>query len=222
MEQLYPKVVNGNIIEPSAPPLNLNNTDKHKGDNFRLQHISKIQNDLRNELNNYSRCRRRYSSAFNAVSNIHSTFSGVTIMTSSTDLGLVVSGIGIPAGIALAGVSVGCGVGSLISDIILKKVNKKLQKHIAISQLANSKISSIQKLISTALEDESISDSDFKKIVDDYENYQSQKQSIQAKILSDQMDINSMKTRFLEEGKKLGMEEANKKLKHLLEKSDTK
>ena len=103
-----------------------------------------------------------------------------------------------------------------MSDFIIKRINKKLQKHIAISQLANSNITSVQKLISTALEDGNISDSDFKKITEDYENYQSQKQSIQSKMMTSQTDINNMKTRFLEEGKKLGMEEATKKLNSLL------
>lgn len=215
MTKLYPKIVNANLVEddplePSAPVLD--------GDNFRLQHITKIQKDLQDELNNYSRCRRRYKSAFNTVSNIHSAVSLGTIATSATGLGLIISGIGAPAGIALASVSVGCGIGSLLSDFILRKVNKKLQKHTAISQLANSKITSIQKLISTALEDGNISDSDFKKIVDDYENYQSQKQSIQSKMRSGPSDINSLKNRFLEEGKKLGMEEATKKLNSLLRK----
>ena len=209
--KFYPKIVNGNVIEPTAPLI-------ETPDNFRLQHITKIQDNLQKELNNYSRCKRKYSTAFNTVSNIHSTVSGVTIATSSTGLGLIASGIGAPAGIVLAGVSVGCGLASLASDLFLKKINNKLQKHIAISQLANSKITSIQKLISTALEDGNISDSDFKKIIDDYENYQSQKQSIQSKMMTGPTDINNMKTRFLEEGKKLGMEEVNKKLKHLLEK----
>ena len=217
-KKLYPKIINGNLIsedmplEPSAPL-----TIGALPDSFRLQHITKIQKDLQDELNNYSRCRRRYNSAFNAVSNIHSAVSLGTIATSSTGLGLIATGIGAPAGIALAGVSVGCGIGSLVSDFILKKINKKLQKHISISQLANSKITSIQKLISTALEDGNISDSDFKKIVDDYENYQSQKQSIQSKSKTENLD--SVKKHFLEEGKKIGMEEASKKLYTLLEKS---
>ena len=207
-KQLYPKIVNGNLVEE----LPLEPTAPLEPDNFRLQHITKIQKDLQDELNNYSRCRRRYNSAFNTVSNIHSTVSFGTIATSSTGLGLVISGIGAPAGIALAGVGVCCGIGSLMSDFLLKKINKKLQKHIAISQLANSKITSIQKLISTALDDGNISDSDFKKITDDYENYQSQKQSIQSKMMTGPTDIDSIKNRFLEEGKKLGMEELIKKL----------
>ena len=211
-KKIYPKIVNANLVEniplePTAPIL---------PENFRLQHITKIQKDLQDELNNYSRCRRRYNSAFNTVSNIHSVVSFGTIVTSSTGLGLVVSGIGSPIGIALGGIGITCGIGSLFSDFILKKINKKLQKHIAISQLANSKITSIQKLISTALEDGNISDSDFKKITDDYENYQSQKQGIQSKMRAEREDINSIKKRFLEEGKKLGMEETTKKLNSLL------
>jgi len=206
-KKLYPKILNANFvapIEPTAPT----------PDNFRLQHITKIQKDLQDELNNYSRCRRRYNSAFNTLSNIHSVVSFGTIATSATGLGLIVSGIGAPAGIVLEGVSVGCGLGSLLSDLLLKKINKKLQKHTAINQLANSKITSIQKLISTALEDGNISDSDFKMIIDDYENYQTQKQSIQSKIKN--TDITSIKNHFLEEGKKLGMEEASKRLNTLL------
>ena len=204
-------MANGNLVTTPLQP-----TAPLQPDNFRLQHITEIQKNLQDELNNYSRCRRRYNSAFNTVSNIHSAVSFGTIATSSTGLGLIISGIGAPAGIALASVSVGCGIGSLMSDFLLKKINKKLQKHIAISQLANSKMTSIQKLISTALEDGNISDSDFKKIIDDYENYQSQKQSIQSKMMTSPTDINSIKNRFLEEGKKLGMEEANKKLHTLL------
>ena len=208
MEKIYPKIVNGNLVEPTAPL-------PTPPESFRLQHITKIQKDLQDELNNYSRCRRRYNSAFNTLSNIHSAVSFGTIATSSTGLGLIATGVGAPAGIALAGVSVGFGITSLMSDIFLKKMNKKLQKHIAISQLAHSKITSIKQLISTALEDGNISDSDFKIITDDYENYQTQKQNIQSKMNTNATDL---KKHFLEEGKKIGMEEASKKLHALLEK----
>ena len=207
-KQLYPKVEN---VEPSAPPL-------IEPDSFRLQHITKIQQSLQDELEKYSRCRRKYNSAFKTVSNVHSAVSFGTLASSSTGLGLVVSGIGAPAGIVLAGIGVGCGIGSLIADVALKKINKKLQKHIGISQLANSKITSVQRLISTAINDGSVSDQDFKTITEDYENYQSQKQGIQSKMMTGPTDLNTLKARFLEEGKKLGMEEANKRLHSLLEK----
>jgi hypothetical protein len=216
-EKLYPKIINANLVttntklEPTAPIINEDTTV-----NFRLHHITKIQKDLQDELSNYSRCRRRYNSAFNTLSNVHSVVSFGTIATSATGLGLIASGIGAIAGIVLEGVSVGFGLGSLVSDIFLKKINKKLQKHTAISQLANSKITSIQKLISTALEDGNISDSEFKQIIDNYENYQTQKQSIQSKMKNNSTNINQLKNHFLEEGKKLGMEEASKKLNTLL------
>ena len=103
-QKLYPELVNANLVEdtplePSAP----------LAPDFRLQHITKIQKELQDELNNYSRCKRRYNSAFNTVSNIHSAVSFGTIATSGTGLGLIVTGVGAPAGIALASVSVACG-----------------------------------------------------------------------------------------------------------------
>ena len=92
----------------------------------------------------------------------------------------------------------------------------KQQKHISLTALACSKLASLKILISKALEDSKISDSEFKQIQTDFEDYKIQKQAIQNKMKTQTTDIEKIKNDFLEEGKKLGMEEASKKLNSLL------
>lgn len=177
---------------------------------FRLAHISNIQKQLEDELEKYSRARRKYSTTYNSLSNAST---GSTILASAagvTGTILLATGVGTPVSLILGGVAAAVGGLSFIASAIMKKIVKKLEKHESISTLASSKLSSLKLSISKALEDSKVSDEEFKQIQTDFDDYKSKKASIQTKTRAEYnkpLDIEDLKKQFLKKGIQIGREE---------------
>ena len=196
--KLYPQ-----IEEDKATPV----------DNFRLAHITEEIKFIERELAVYSKCRRRYSFAYNALYYVNTASTMVSSSCTVTSLGLFTSGIGSIAAIPLLGVGLGSGVISTGVGIASKKVLLKVQKHESITALVSAKLGSLKMIVSKALEDKQISDEEFKRVQDDIENYKMLKRQIQNKTLEGQVvNTEKIKQDFLEQGRKLGIEETLAKL----------
>ena len=196
--KLYPQ-----IEEDKAMPV----------DNFRLAHVTEEIKFLERELTLYSKCRRRYSFAYNALFFVNTASTVVSSSCAVTSLGLFTSGMGSLFAIPLLGVGLGSGVISAGVGIASKKVLLKVQKHESITALVSAKLSSLKMIVSKALEDKQISDEEFKRVQDDIENYKMLKRQIQNKTLEGQvLNMEKVKHDFLEEGRKLGIQETLAKL----------
>ena len=196
--KLYPQ-----IEEDKATPV----------DNFRLAHITEEIRFLERELALYSKCRRRYSFAYSSLFYVNTASTIVSTGCSISSLGLFTSGIGSLFAIPLLGVGLGAGVISAGVGIASKKVLLKVQKHESITALVSAKLSSLKMIVSKALEDKQISDEEFKRVQDDIENYKMLKRQIQNKTLEGQvLNMEKVKHDFLEQGRKLGIEEILGKL----------
>lgn len=101
---LYPAL--GTTTEPTAPP------DLPDIQLLRLQEIRLIRTEIETDLQIYSRCRRRYSSAFNGLNYVCMGLNFLNVAEASTSVGLLTTGIGLPISIGLA---VGAGMCSVIS-----------------------------------------------------------------------------------------------------------
>jgi len=87
----YPKV-------PSAPdpePLNDN------ANTFHLTNITQMQHDIEQQLAKYTKCRRRYRSAFTVLSSITTGTATLSTAAAGTGIALLATGIAAPASIAL-------------------------------------------------------------------------------------------------------------------------
>lgn len=178
---------------------------------FRLANILQIQKDLEQELGNYSRTKRKYSSLFNAISHVNTGTAVLSGVLTGTSVGLFATAAGSVAAIPIGGVSAVFGICSLAAGIANKKVDKKLQKHTAMVQLITAKLSSFRLLISKALQDSSISDEEFNRLQTDYDDYKRQKFELQKKW----KPLPEVDTEVL---KKQCLEEVNKKLDSVLKK----
>ena len=148
---------------------------------FRLSTITQMQKDLEQELGNYSRTKRKYSSAFNTISHVNTGTAVLSGVLSGTSVGLLATGVGSIAAIPLGGVSAFLGICTLAAGVLNKKVDKKLQKHTAIVQLITAKLSSFRLIISKALQDSTINDEEFNRLQADYDDYKRQKFELQKK-----------------------------------------
>ena len=109
--------------------------------------------------------------------------------------GSALSIVGIPVAIPLGGVG---GTIALVSSgliFVSKKLDSKIKKHQEIVTLAIAKRDTVNRLLSKALSDNQISDSEFKLIVDESSQYNVLKKAVRSKITrnSSQPDIEKIK-----------------------------
>lgn len=199
--------------EPSAPP-----PEPLDIQLFRLQEIRTVRSEIEADLQKYSRCRRRYSSAFSKINFVSGVLSFLNLTETVVGISLLSTGIAIPASIALgalAGASAGV---SVLLDVINKRIMKKLEKHDSLSTLAQSKLTSMKLIMSKALEDSQISDQEFVLIQRDYEEFKKLKHEIQLKNRNNNETFNTeeIKKKLLQQGIEMGRKEQMEKMKQKL------
>ena len=107
--------------------------------------------------------------------------------------------------------SVSCSLAFSITTGFVKKflktIRNKKKKHNKIVMLARSKLNSIESKISKALMDNEISHEDFETIINEEKKYRELKESI--RMMNSQRS-DAEKVNLIEEGKKIGINEAIK------------
>ena len=159
-------------IYPKLPPLE----QPQRGENYRLDHIQRIQETLYKEEQQRKTLAKKYGKSLQGVDFLDMTFvaGGVTSATIGT-LGVVT----IPAGLALAGVSAGVHV---ICKLVHKALSKKQQKHRDIAKIAHTKLNTIKTIVSKALTDGKISQEEFELVVNEESKYHDLKGELKKKI----------------------------------------
>ena len=90
--------------------------------------------------------------------------------------------VGIPAGITGASLTLVFAIGTCISKSLLKIPKKRKKKHNKIIVLAKSKLSDIETLLSSALNDSKISHEEFTSIITEKNIYENIKENIKNTI----------------------------------------
>ena len=186
----------------SAPPLYPTLSDENVS-SFRLKKICDCQKELENEISHYRKVSKKYKRA-NSIAHTSSTLTGVlAAVLSSTGLAVSLSGIGVIAGAPLAGIAGLLGFISTTMTIGSKKLNKKITKHEKTVSLAEAKHLLINKLISKAFNDGSVSDVEFDLIIHEVEQYKIMKKGLRSEAIPS--DTKALKEEIKKEyQKKLG------------------
>ena len=202
---LYPEL-------PTAPPV-VENEGAH---NFRLQQIRDIREFLQKESETRDRLRKRYKSVWNIFYSITTASGLASVGTSAAAVGTLATGIGAPISIPLGAIAVSTGVISISSSALSKVAMKKLQKHESIKYTAMSKLSSIDQIVSRALEDSNISNEEFHFILREMESYRGHKTSIKERTRASLIELTADRERKIRaEGEKKGRQEAITNLLHI-------
>lgn len=124
---------------------------------YRLIKITEIENKLTREREKRSILSEKYRKGVRIISVL-----GDVLVTALVGLGM--SGIGVmstitaaPIAIALDGVALGAGVLYMIGKQVNRKLALRLEKNEKIKTLAEAKLNSISKYVSTALEEDNFS-----------------------------------------------------------------
>ena len=168
---------------------------------FRMQKANEVAADLNAEVVHYRGVAKKYKHAKKIV-NWSATVTGLLSPACSTaSFGSALSVIGIPVAIPLGGVG---GTFALVSSGLIfasKKLDSKIKKHHEIATLAIAKRDSVNRLLSKALSDNQISDSEFQLIMAEFSQYNVLKEAVRSKITRNfsQPDFEKIKKKFRSE-----------------------
>ena len=183
--------------EPSAPPLYPNidefqarvqsevqqsSKKDDEGKTFRLKRISDIREFLEKEFETRGRYRRRYKSVYNTAIYVNAAAGLTSVASSISSAATAATGIGIIASVPLGFTAVATGCLSVVSAGISKILLKKVEKHQEIKLIAASKLSSVNGLVSKALQDGNISNEEYQIILQEMESYRDHKSQIRNRI----------------------------------------
>ena len=176
--------------QPTAPPI-YPELPTEDGQNYRLQKISEIEIKLLKERDARKALYKKYKRGMNATD-------GVDTALISTSVVMAGVGLAVPVLLPLEIAAILCGCAGVFVKLVRRKLASKAQKHYEIKTLGESKLNSIKKLISKALNDGQISQEEFKIVLDELDRYTDLKDKLHTK---DSGMSEQEKKKLIEEGK---------------------
>ena len=176
-------------VLPSAPAYNeaqplypTHELTQLNAEDFRLKKISDLLKELSDEAEHYRHVAKEYKRSHSIVHRSAVGLGSLSVGLSSGALATALTGFGIVASPALAGVATVCGLTSVGFAAVSKRLNRKVTKHEKIYTLTIAKRNSINDLVSKALADKQINDAEFRIISREVEKYHELKAAIRAGV----------------------------------------
>ena len=195
-------------VLPSAPPqlYPMQELTQINAEDFRLKKINDLLKELSDEVEHYRQVAKKYKRSHSMVHTSAVGLGSLSVGLSSGALGTALTGVGIVASPALAGVATLCGLGSVGFAAASKRLERKVTKHEKIYTLAQAKRNSVNELVSKALADKQISDVEFRIITREVEKYHKLKAAIRSGVKAvtqtQRPDIEKLKEELRKEVKK--------------------
>ena len=169
-----------NEAQPQQPLYPLGELTQLNAEHFRLKKINDLLKELSDEVEHYRQVAKKYKRGHSMVHSSAVGLGSLSVGLSSGALATALTGFGIVASPALAGVVTLCGLVSVGFAAASKRLNRKVTKHEKIYTLAQAKRNSVNELVSQALSDKQISDVEFRIITREVEKYHELKAEIRA------------------------------------------
>ena len=151
-------------------------------EDFRLKKINDLLKELSDEVEHYRQVAKKYKRSHSMVHASAVGLGSLSVGLSSGALATALTGFGIVASPALAGVATLCGLGSVGFAAASKRLERKVTKHEKIYTLAQAKRNSVNELVSQAIADKQISDVEFRIITREVEKYHKLKAAIRSGV----------------------------------------
>ena len=184
-----------NVLPPAPPEQLYPELPTQPQPDFRMQKVNEISAALNKEVGHYRAVAKKYKRAKKVVNWTAAGSSVLSAAFSSASFGSAISVVGLPAAIPLGGVDGAFALASSGLIIASKKLDSKIKKHQEIVTLAIAKRDTVDRLLSKALADNQISDSEFQLIMDEYSQYNVLKEAVRAKLTcqSSRPDVEKIK-----------------------------
>ena len=153
--------------------LKMNNVNK-----YRLDEINKIKDYFNNEIKERKDIIKKLNKYLVSFDYLDKIFIALSASFGTLSIVSYASVVGIPAGIAGSSLTLIFTIGTGISKSLLKVTKKRKKKHNKIIALAKNKLNSIDKLLSSALNDSEISNEEFTNIINEANIYENIKENI--------------------------------------------
>ena len=171
-------------VLPSAPPQQplypTHELTQLNAEDFRLKKINDLLKELSDEAKHYRQVAKKYKRSHSMVHTSAVGLGSLSVGLSSGVLATALTGFGIVASPALAGVATLCGLVSVGFAATSKRLERKVTKHEKIYTLALAKQNSVNGLVSQALADKQISDVEFLIVTREVKKYHELKAAIRA------------------------------------------
>ena len=167
-------------VLPSAPLYPMGELTQLNAEDFRLKKINDLLKELSDEAEHYRQVAKKYKRSHSMVHTSAVGLGSLSVGLSSGALSTALTGFGIVASPALAGVATVCGLASVGFAAVSKRLNRKVAKHEKIYTLAQAKRNSVNEMVSQALADKQISDIEFRIITREAEKYHELEAEIRA------------------------------------------
>ena len=149
-------------------------------ENFRLTEISKIEKEMSDEVEHYRIVLKKYKKVRKVIHYSMVSLGTLTAVLSSGAFATSLTGVGIVIGVPVAAVAALSGGTSTGLSVINKKLERKVNKNSRIHALAVSKHDSINSSVSQALDNNLVSDTEFKLITREMQKYRQLKETLRS------------------------------------------
>ena len=173
---------------PSAPPAEVGTTVEierlypslDEGNHFRLQKVCEIQQQLEKERDVRAALYKKYRRGINAVDGVDTALVGASLAMGAAGVALLTTVIAAPIVLGLEIAAVACGLAGMAGKFVGRRLLIKAKKHDELRVLAEAKLNTISSHISQALQDDQISDEEYKLVLDEMDKYDHLKAEIRA------------------------------------------
>jgi len=148
---------------------------------FRLQKIGELETFLRSEVEFRSALFKKYNRAVNMVNGASASCAVFGLSAGTGGLALIVTGVGLVPGLILEAFAFMSSLVDIAGVAISRRFSAKAAKHEAIRVLASSKLNTIHSHVLKAMEDNLISEEEYKLILEEIEKYRVMKDEIRSK-----------------------------------------
>ena len=154
---------------------------------YRLDEINKIRDYFSNEIKERKDIIKKLNKYLVSFDYLDKIFIALSASFGMLSIASYASVVGTPAGIAGSSLTLIFTIGTGISKSLLKVTKKRKKKHNKIIALAKSKLSDIETLLSSALNDSKISHEEFTSIITEKNIYENIKENIKNTIESPEL-----------------------------------
>ena len=169
-------VYDNNKVYPTLPSAPSDTAQK-----YRLQKIDEIEAFFLKEIEEREKLAKKFRRIGNSILIVDTGLIITTVISGSSSIAAISSGVAIPIGIVLTGTSLLLSIATTVTRKSLNAIRVKQKKHDQIVLLAQTKLESIQDIISKALTDGIVSDLEFERILSELDRYRTLKQEVRNK-----------------------------------------
>ena len=194
-------VYDNNKVYPNLPSAPEDSTAQK----YRLQKIGEIETFFLHEIEEREKLAKKFRRIGNSILIVDTGLIITTVISGSASIATISSGVAIPIGIVLTGTSLLLSIATTVTRKSLNAIRVKQKKHDQIILLAQTKLESIQDIISKALTDGIISDLEFERILSELDRYRTLKQEVRNKAKKKSESItDEQREAILQQGRKEG------------------